>query len=85
MGRAVVRYYPDADALVAELSDEPIVDEELLDNDIVVSYGRSGKVVRIEILDASRRGLLEAVKQLLTHRTDPAVQVVKELGIAQPT
>lgn len=55
MGRAVVRYYPDADVLVIELVDEPIADEELLDNDIVAGYGESGKIVRIEILDASRR------------------------------
>ncbi len=83
MDRAVVKYYPDADVLVIELSSEPIADEELLDNDIVIGYNREGKIVRIEILDASRRGLLDAVKQLLVHRVDIARQVVKELNIAQ--
>jgi len=53
----VLRYYPDADILVVDLSSGSIVDEEWLDNDVVVGYGESGRAVRVEVRSAPRKGL----------------------------
>jgi len=64
----VLKYYPDADILVIELGGGSIVDEGWLDNDVVVGRDRSGKVVRVEVHNALKRGLLNVVKELAEAR-----------------
>ncbi len=66
----VLKYYPDADILVVELGRGRIVDEEWLDNDVVIGYGERGEIVRIEIHYASKRGLINVVKELARARRD---------------
>jgi len=73
----VLKYYPDADILVIELGGGSIVDEEWLDNDVVVSYDRSGRVVRVEVHNALKRGLLNVVKELAEARRDLVEHILK--------
>ncbi len=56
----IVRYDRDADALLLKLRDEPPADalEEL--GGVVISYNSEGLPVSIELLNASRRGLVQA-------------------------
>jgi len=57
----VIRYDPEADVLVVKLGEGAVADEELLDNDVVVGYDREGRVVYVEVLDASKKGLVSAL------------------------
>lgn len=45
-----IRYSPDVDALLIELSDEPIAYAED-EGSLIVHYSPSGEVVTIEVLD----------------------------------
>ena len=60
--RLVIRYDPEADVLAVRLREGAAADEELLDNDVVVGYDREGRVVYVEVLDASKRGLACALR-----------------------
>jgi len=73
----VLRYYPDADILVVELSSGSIVDEEWLDNDVVIGYGEGGRVVRVEVHNALKRGLLNVVEELAKARRDMVEHILK--------
>jgi uncharacterized protein YuzE len=62
------RYDPEADALVVKLGEGAVADEELLDNDAAVGYDREGRVVYVEVLDASKKGLASALAELAKAR-----------------
>jgi uncharacterized protein YuzE len=61
----IIRYDPEADVLVVKLREGAVADEELLDNDVVVGYDREGRVVYVEVLDASKKGLVSALAELV--------------------
>jgi len=73
----VLKYYSDTDILVVELRKDEIVDEEWLDNDIVMGYDKSKRVVRIEIHYASKRGLINIVKELAKTRRELVEHILK--------
>jgi len=81
----VLKYYPDADILVIELGGDSIVDEEWLDNDIVVGYDRSGRVVRVEVHNALKRGLLDVIKELAETRRDVVEHILKAASSSTQT
>jgi len=59
-----VRVDHTADAVYLNLTDRPIKDSEEVADGIVVDYDDAGRIVGIEILDASKRtGDPEALKQ----------------------
>jgi len=60
----IIKYDSEADVLKVKIREEDLVDEEILNNDIVLGYGRDGKIVSIEILDASKKGLFNALTEL---------------------
>jgi len=62
--RLRILYDPEADVLVVKLREGAVADEELLDNDVVVGYDREGRVVYVEVLDASKKGLVSALAEL---------------------
>ena len=45
-----------------------MADEELLDNDVIIGYDREGRVVYVEVLDASKKGLISALAELAKAR-----------------
>jgi len=57
----IIRYDPEADVLVIKLKERSLVDEELLDNDVILGYDSEGNIASMEILDASRKGLMNAL------------------------
>lgn len=50
-----VRVDQDADAIYVNLTDRPIKDSAEVADGIVVDYDDAGRIVGVEILDASRR------------------------------
>jgi uncharacterized protein YuzE len=49
----------EADALYLPLSDEAVVDSELVAPGIILDFGASGEVAGIEVLGLSRRSALD--------------------------
>ncbi len=49
-----VIYDPDTDTLSFLLRDEPVVESDELREGLIIDYGRDGKIVSIEVLDASQ-------------------------------
>jgi len=68
----IIKYDPDADVLVLKVREGALVNEELLDNDVVLGYDCNGKIVSVEVLDASRKGLLNALLELAKSKKDAA-------------
>ena len=66
----VIKYDSQADVLVLEVKEGALADEELLDNDVVLGYDNAGKIVSVEILDASRKGLLNAFLEMTKSKKD---------------
>jgi uncharacterized protein YuzE len=66
----IIRYDPEADVLVIKLKEGSLVDEELLDNDVILGYDSKGNIVSMEILDASRKGLMSALFELAKSRKE---------------
>jgi uncharacterized protein YuzE len=51
-----IKYDKEVDILVIRISDEKIVDSDELKKGIILDYDANGNVVKIEILDASKKG-----------------------------
>jgi uncharacterized protein YuzE len=66
----IIRYDPEADVLVIKLKEGSLVDEELLDNDVILGYDSKGNIASMEILDASRKGLMNALFELAKSRKE---------------
>jgi len=66
MVKKIIEYDVKADVLTINLiEDFKVVEDKLLDNDVVVSFNENGKVVQIQVLDASKKGLIEILINLL--------------------
>jgi len=76
----IIRYDPEADVLVLKVKEGALADEELLDNDVVLGYDNHGKVVSVEVLDASRKGLLNALLKLAKSRKDAAKLMLSKIS-----
>ena len=46
-------YDPDTDTLSLLFREEPIMESDELRDGIIIDYGRDGKIVSVEVLDAS--------------------------------
>lgn len=51
----IIRYDSEADVLVVKVKEGGLANEEILDNDIILGCDKSGKLVSVEVLDASKR------------------------------
>ena len=60
----IIRYDPEVDILVIKIREGEIADEELLDNDILIGYDQQKRIVSIEIWEATKKGLLNALINL---------------------
>ena len=76
----IINYDSEADVLVFKVKKGALVNEELLDNDVVLGYDRNGKIVSVEILDASRKGLLNALLELAKSKKDAAKLLLSKIG-----
>ena len=55
----IVRYDRDADVLLLKLRDEPPADAVEERGGVVISYNAEGLPISVELLNASRRGLVQ--------------------------
>lgn len=76
----IINYDAEADALIFKVRDGALADEELLDNNVVLGYDVDGKVVSVEVLDASKRGLLNMLMELAKARKDAAKLMLSKIG-----
>ena len=63
-----IKYYADADALVMKVSDEKPDHGEQVDEEIIIHFTKDNKLVKIEILDASKT-VLDMLKPILSHKS----------------
>jgi len=76
----IINYDSEADVLVLKLREGSIAYEELLDNDVVLGYDGDGKVVAMEILDASRKGLLNVLVELAKARREAVKLILSKIS-----
>lgn len=76
----IINYDAEADVLIFKVRDGALANEELLDNDVVLGYDVDGKVVSVEVLDASKRGLLNAFMELAKARKDAAKLMLSKIS-----
>jgi uncharacterized protein YuzE len=76
----IINYDPEADVLVLKLREGLVVDEELLDNDVVLGYDGDGKIVSVEVLDASKRGLMNALIELAKAKKEAVKLVLSKIS-----
>ncbi len=62
-----IKYHPDADALVMKVSYEKPDHGEQAGEEMILHFTRDNKLVKIEILDASRT-VLELLKPILSQK-----------------
>jgi uncharacterized protein YuzE len=62
-----IKYYPDADALVMKVSDEKPDHGEQVGEEMILHFTRDNKLVKIEILDASKT-VLDLLKPILSQK-----------------
>lgn len=56
--------------LSVKLRPGEITDEKLLENDVLVGFGKEGELVALEIWDASKRGLYNALIDLANEKRE---------------
>jgi len=76
----IINYDPEADVLALKLREGLVVDEELLDNDVVLGYDGDGKIVSVEVLDASKRGLMNALIELAKAKREAVKLVLSRIS-----
>jgi uncharacterized protein YuzE len=62
-----IKYYPDADALVMKVSDEKPDHGEQVGEEMILHFTRDNKLVKIEILDASKT-VLDMLTPILSQK-----------------
>jgi len=62
-----IKYYPDADALVLRLIDEKPDHGEQVGEEMILHYTKDNKLVKIEILDASRT-VIDLLQPILSQK-----------------
>ena len=76
----IIKYDSEADVLTVKLKEGALADEELLDNDVIVGCDKFGKLVSIEILDASKKGLLNAFMELAKSKKETAKLLLSKIS-----
>jgi uncharacterized protein YuzE len=80
-----VVYDPDTDTLSFLFRNEPVAESDELREGLIIDYGRDGKIVSFEVLDASQHviepQMLEDLEdlRLLAERRDEATSSLKEV------
>jgi uncharacterized protein YuzE len=76
----IINYDSEADVLVLKFGEGLVVDEELLDNDVVLGYDRDGRVVSVEVLDASKRGLMNVLIELAKAKREAVKLILSKIS-----
>lgn len=70
-----IKYYPDADALVLRLMDEKPDHGEQVGDEMILHYNKDNKLVKIEILDASKT-VMDFLNPILSQKPIKAAKAV---------
>ena len=76
----IIKYDSEADVLVVKVKEGALADEELLENDVILGCDKSGKLVSLEILDASKKGLLNAFVELAKSKKETTKQLLAKIS-----
>jgi uncharacterized protein YuzE len=68
-----IHYSKDADALYIRLKEDPVNDTDAITDDIIMDYDKSGNVIAIEILSASKKAdihqlIIQAFDKVMVER-----------------
>ncbi|MEM2261631.1 MAG: DUF2283 domain-containing protein [Ignisphaera sp.] len=74
-----IKYDPDVDALVLKIREGELANEELLDNDIILGYDKDGKLLYVEVMDASKKGLINTLLDLAKNRKEAAKLILSKV------
>ena len=74
-----IKYDPDVDVLVLRIRQGELANEELLDNDIILGYDKDGKLLYVEVIDASKKGLINTLLDLAKNRKDAAKLILSKI------
>jgi uncharacterized protein YuzE len=77
---ALIRYDPEADVLAVKVREGALAEEELLDNDVILGCDKSGKLVSLEILDASKKGLRSAFVELAKSKKETTKLLLSKIS-----
>jgi len=73
----VIKYDSKADILSMKLKEGAIRDEKLLESDVVLGFDEKGELVALEVWDASKRGLLKTLADLVNEKREVAETLIK--------
>ncbi|MEM1542578.1 MAG: DUF2283 domain-containing protein [Ignisphaera sp.] len=74
-----IKYDPDVDVLVLRIREGELANEELLDNDIILGYDKDGKLLYVEVMDASKKGLINTLLDLAKNRKEAAKLILSKV------
>ncbi|MEM1508237.1 MAG: DUF2283 domain-containing protein [Candidatus Bathyarchaeia archaeon] len=74
-----IKYDSDVDVLVLKIRDGTLANEELLDNDIILGYDKDGKLLYVEVMDASKKGLINTLLDLAKNRKEAAKLILSKI------
>ncbi|MEM1607234.1 MAG: DUF2283 domain-containing protein [Candidatus Bathyarchaeia archaeon] len=74
-----MKYDPDVDVLVLRIREGELANEELLDNDIILGYDKDGKLLYVEVMDASKKGLINTLLDLAKNRKEAAKLILSKV------
>ncbi|MEM3815236.1 MAG: DUF2283 domain-containing protein [Candidatus Bathyarchaeia archaeon] len=74
-----IKYDPDVDILVLRIREGELANEELLDNDIILGYDKDGKLLYVEVMDASKKGLINTLLDLAKNRKEAAKLILSKI------
>lgn len=60
----LVRVDKEADAIYLELSNEPVESSDEVSDGVIIDYAADGRLVGIEILEASKKSHTDALKHI---------------------
>jgi len=76
----IIKYDSKADVLVVKVKEGVLADEELLDNDVILGCDKDGALVSLEVLDASKKGLLNAFVELAKSKKETAKLLLSKIS-----
>jgi len=76
----IMNYDSYADVLVLKFGEGLVVDEELLDNDVVLGYDCDGRVVSVEVFDASNRGVRDLLIELAKAKREAVKLILSKIS-----
>ena len=75
----IVQHGPEADVLILKVREGALGNEGLLDNDGILGYDE-GRVVSVEIPDASKKGLMNSLLELAKFRRETVEHLLSKIS-----